>query len=46
MLKLIQQNLSFSEMLIHVDLGDRVKIDEINFIGNEYLQSIESLKRK
>ena len=28
-------NLSFSNMLINVDLGDKVKIDKINFNGNK-----------
>jgi outer membrane protein insertion porin family len=38
-------DLNFSNMLIYVDLGDRVKIDEINFIGNEIFKS-KKLKKK
>ena len=38
-------DLNFSNMLIYVDLGDRVKIDEINFIGNEVFKS-KKLKKK
>ena len=38
-------NLSFSEMLIHVDLGDRVKIDKINFVGNDIYNN-RKLKKK
>jgi len=30
---------NFSKMLIHVDLGDRVKVDKINFIGNEIVKA-------
>ena len=32
-------------MLINVDLGDRVKIDQINFTGNELTKS-SKLKKK
>ena len=38
-------DVNFSNMLIYVDLGDRVKIDEINFIGNEVFKS-KKLKKK
>jgi outer membrane protein insertion porin family len=38
-------DLNFSNMLIYVDLGDRVKIDEINFIGNQVFKS-KKLKKK
>ena len=38
-------NLSFSEMLIHVDLGERVKIDKINFVGNDIYNN-RKLKKK
>jgi outer membrane protein insertion porin family len=38
-------NLNFSEMLIHVDLGDRVKIDKINFVGNNIYNN-RKLKKK
>ena len=36
---------NFSKMLIKVDLGDRVKIDQINFTGNEVTKS-SKLKKK
>ena len=36
---------NFSKMLINVDLGDRVKIDQINFTGNELTKS-SKLKKK
>ena len=36
---------NFSKMLIKVDLGDRVKIDQINFTGNELTKS-SKLKKK
>ncbi|MDG2484970.1 MAG: POTRA domain-containing protein, partial [Flavobacteriaceae bacterium] len=36
---------NFSKMLIKVDLGDRVKIDQINFTGNEITKS-SKLKKK
>ena len=36
---------NFSKMLIKVDLGDRVKIDQINFKGNELTKS-SKLKKK
>ena len=32
-------------MLIHIDLGDRVKVDEINFKGNEIVKA-KKLKKK
>jgi len=38
-------DLSSSKMLIHVDLGDRVKINKINFIGNDVYSS-KKLKKK
>lgn len=38
-------NLSFSKMLINVDLGDRVKIDKINFVGNNVYKT-GKLKKK
>jgi len=34
-----------SKMLIRVDLGDRVKIDKINVIGNEVFSS-KKLRKK
>ena len=37
--------INFSKMLIHIDLGDRVKVDEINFIGNEIVKA-KKLKKK
>ena len=36
---------NFSKMLIHVDLGDRVKVNKINFIGNEIVIT-KKLKKK
>ena len=36
---------NFSKMLIKVDLGERVKIDQINFTGNEITKS-SKLKKK
>ena len=36
---------NFSKILINVDLGDRVKIDQINFTGNELTKS-SKLKKK
>ena len=36
---------NFSKMLINVDLGNRVKIDQINFTGNELTKS-SKLKKK
>ena len=36
---------NFSKMLIHIDLGDRVKVDEINFKGNEIVKA-KKLKKK
>ena len=36
---------NFSKMLIHVDLGDRVKVNKINFIGNEIVIP-KKLKKK
>jgi len=38
-------DVNLSKMLIKVDLGDRVKIDEINFVGNEISKSSQ-LKKK
>ena len=37
--------INFSKMLIHIDLGDRVKVDEINFKGNEIVKA-KKLKKK
>jgi len=36
---------NYSKMLIHVDLGDKVKIDKINFVGNELFKS-KKLKKQ
>ena len=36
---------NYSKMLIRVDLGDRVKIDKINFVGNELFKS-KKLKKQ
>ena len=36
---------NFSKMLINVDLGDRVKIDQINFTGNELTKSSKLRKK-
>ena len=33
-------------MLINVDLGDRVKINSINFSGNEITKSSKKLKKQ
>ncbi len=38
-------DINYSKMLIHVDLGDKVKIDEINFVGNELFKS-KKLKKQ
>jgi len=38
-------DVNYSKMLIHVDLGDRVKIDKINFVGNEIFKS-KKLKKQ
>ena len=38
-------DVNLSKMLIKVDLGDRVKIDKINFVGNEISKSSQ-LKKK
>ena len=37
--------LNYSKMLIRVDLGDRVKVSEINFTGNEVFNSKKLKKR-
>ena len=38
-------DVNYSKMLIHVDLGDKVKIDKINFVGNELFKS-KKLKKQ
>ena len=38
-------DINYSKMLIHVDLGDKVKIDKINFVGNELFKS-KKLKKQ
>ena len=38
-------DVNLSKMLVHVDLGDRVKVDKIDFIGNEVFNS-KKLKKK
>ena len=38
-------DVNLSKMLIKVDLGDRVKIDKINFVGNEISKSSQLRKK-